>query len=109
MGSDSKPQSIFTQVRTETPDKVLFEVGDGKFFVLNDLYPQMKTHLLVIPKKEIATIEDMNSEQLGVAMAATREAATKKLGLTTFRIMVNFGSYQHVKHVHFHILSDQES
>jgi histidine triad (HIT) family protein len=53
--------SIFTKIITrEIPADIVFE--NEQIIVIKDINPQAKTHLLIIPKKEIPTINDLQSQ-----------------------------------------------
>jgi histidine triad (HIT) family protein len=53
--------TIFTKIiNREIPSDILFE--QDNLIVIRDINPQAKTHLLIIPKKEIATINDLQDE-----------------------------------------------
>lgn len=50
--------SIFTKIITrEIPSDIIYE--QDNIIVIKDIHPQAKTHLLIIPKKEIPTINDI--------------------------------------------------
>lgn len=50
--------SIFTKIiAREIPANIEYE--DDEVIVIHDINPQAKTHLLIIPKKEIPTINDL--------------------------------------------------
>jgi len=53
--------SIFTKIiLREIPAEIVYEQSD--IIVIRDINPQAKTHLLIIPKKEIPTINDIEEE-----------------------------------------------
>ena len=53
--------SIFTKIiQREIPADIIYEQED--IIVIRDIQPQAKTHLLIIPKKEIPTINDISLE-----------------------------------------------
>jgi len=53
--------TIFTKIiNREIPSDILYE--QDNLIVIRDINPQAKTHLLIIPKKEIATINDLQDE-----------------------------------------------
>jgi histidine triad (HIT) family protein len=53
--------SLFTKIiNREIPSDIVYE--DTKVIVIKDIYPKAKTHLLIIPKKEIPTINDISHE-----------------------------------------------
>ena len=50
--------SIFTKIiKREIPSNILYE--DENIIVIKDINPRAKTHLLIIPKKQIETINDL--------------------------------------------------
>jgi histidine triad (HIT) family protein len=53
--------SIFTKIiAREIPSDIIYE--DKEIIVIKDINPKAKIHLLIIPKKEIATINDIQEE-----------------------------------------------
>lgn len=53
--------SIFTKIiNREIPADIVFE--NEKIIAIKDINPQAKTHILIIPKKEIPTINDLENE-----------------------------------------------
>lgn len=57
--------SIFTQIiEREIPADIVYEQDD--IIVIRDINPQAKTHLLIIPKKEIPTINEIQVEDTHV-------------------------------------------
>ena len=79
----------------------------------HDINPQAPTHVLVIPKKPIAMIQDATEEDeplLGHLMVVAAKVA-KELGLANgYRLVVNNGKdgAQSVYHIHIHILSGRQ-
>jgi len=54
-------KSIFTRIiEREIPATIVYEQED--IIVIKDIAPKAKTHLLIIPKKEIATVNDIQEE-----------------------------------------------
>lgn len=51
--------SIFTKIiAREIPSEIVYE--QENIIVIKDIQPKAKTHLLIIPKKEIPTINDLD-------------------------------------------------
>ena len=77
--------------------------------VFNDLNPQMPVHVLIVPKKHIASANDIDendAELIGKVFLAAKKIAAQ-LGLENgYRIINNCGedAGQTVKHLHFHLL-----
>ena len=79
-----------------------------------DINPMAPVHLLVIPKKHIASANDFNGEN-SIYAAKVLEAVskiTKKIGIDKdgYRVINNCGENggQTVMHVHFHILGGKK-
>lgn len=92
----------------EIPSKKVFE--DEEVLAFHDVAPQAPVHVLVVPKKHIAKISDMNSEDellLGRLIHAAKKVAEDQ-GLLEkgFRLVINNGesANQTVLHVHLHVL-----
>ena len=101
--------TIFGKViRREIPADILYE--DELCLAIRDVNPQAPTHVLVIPKKEIARLSDAGSEDqalLGHLMLAAGRIA-RSLGVDdAFRLVVNNGAEagQSVFHLHLHLLA----
>ncbi len=99
-------------IQGEIPADVVLENED--VLVFRDLNPQAPTHLLAIPKKHIATINDIqpeDAEVVGKLFLAARQAAADE-GLTEngYRVVMNCGkdAGQVVFHIHLHILGGRK-
>lgn len=95
----------------EIPATVVFE--DTEVIAFRDINPQAPTHLLVIPKKHIATIDDVDTkdEQLLGKMVLTAKKLAKTEGLGEgYRLVfnVNAGGGQVVYHIHLHVLGGRQ-
>ena len=94
------------------PAEILFE--DEHCLAFKDINPQAPVHVLLIPKKEITSIDDCDEGDkilLGHLMCLIGDIA-KKLGLSDqgYRVVTNckdFGG-QSVNHLHFHILGGRK-
>jgi histidine triad (HIT) family protein len=101
---------IFCQIaKREVPADVLYE--DEKIIALNDLHPQAPIHLLVVPKKHIPTFLDIQDADMviieGMIKLMQRFIIKNGLDKTGYRLIINGGSYQHVPHLHWHLLGDR--
>jgi histidine triad (HIT) family protein len=91
----------------EIPADKVFE--DDRCLAFRDVAPQAPTHVLVIPKKEIPSLEDLSDEDaalVGHIYIVIRNLA-RELGLDGgYRVVVNCGrdGGQSVDHLHFHVL-----
>ena len=86
---------------------------DEHCLAFRDIAPQAPTHVLVIPKKEIASVAEIaDNDQLliGHLYLVIRNLA-KELGLAAgYRVVVNCGGDggQAVDHLHFHLLGGRQ-
>ncbi|MCS7200196.1 MAG: histidine triad nucleotide-binding protein [Caldimicrobium sp.] len=96
-------------INKEIPAKIVYE--DEKVLAFHDINPQAPFHILVIPKKHISTLLDLDEsdkEILGHIYITINKIA-KELGFAEkgFRVVTNCKEEagQTVFHVHFHVLA----
>ena len=93
-------------VRREIPAKVVHE--DEHTLAFRDIDPKAPTHVLVIPKVHVATLNDAtDAELLGrLLLSAKTVAADEGIAETGYRTVVNCGAGagQTVFHIHLHVL-----
>lgn len=95
-----------SMVSGKIPTAKLYE--DDQIFVIKDIRPKAKVHLLVIPKVHIDSllnVEEEHSALLGYVMTSLKNFA-KEQGLEGFRTVINTGQEggQEIFHLHFHLL-----
>ena len=96
----------------EIPATIVHE--DAELMIFRDIKPQAPTHLLVIPKQHIATIDDVDTKDetlLGkMVLAAKHIAAKEGISQIGYRLVfnVNAGGGQDVYHIHLHILGGRQ-
>ncbi len=87
--------------------KTNFIYKDDMVVAFNDINPVADVHILVVPKKHIestAAITDQDGKDLAALFkVATNLANDKKLD--AYRLTFNAGRYQHVPHLHMHLLA----
>ncbi len=100
---------IFCRIAAGTlPSKVIHE--DDQAVAFEDLNPQAPVHMLVIPRKHVVSIGEMDqadSRLLGHLMLTCAKIATEKgLAATGYRVVTNTGANagQSVLHLHLHLL-----
>ena len=92
----------------DIPADIVYESETAIAF--RDINPQAPTHLLIIPRKHIATINDIAEEDerlVGSLYSAAREiAAAEGIAEDGFRAVMNCneGAGQTVFHIHLHLL-----
>ncbi len=95
----------------EIPGNIVYE--DDRIVCFHDLEPQAPVHVLIIPKKHIASLDDVkddDAELLGYIMTKVKDIAAI-LGLENgYRLVNNCGEdgMQTVKHLHFHLLGKRK-
>jgi histidine triad (HIT) family protein len=99
---------LFCQIaKREQPATILFE--DEELVAFADIRPVAPTHVLVIPRRHITSLDDARPDDallLGkLVLAATRVAQERRLA-SGWRLVVNTGkdAGQSVSHVHVHVL-----
>ncbi len=102
-------KSIFTRI-LEREIPATFEYEDDEIFAINDIAPKAPTHILIIPKKQIPTINDLQPEDTGLIgkMVQIAKSIAKQKGIADdgYRLVfnVNEGAGQTVFHIHLHLL-----
>ena len=102
---------IFCKISSgEIPSPKLYE--DENFFIIRDIAPQAKVHLIAIPKCHVAHIDEMTSEQALLIGKILEKVShmQQELGLTNgYRVIINQGAdaNQTVQHLHIHILGGE--
>jgi histidine triad (HIT) family protein len=95
----------------EIPAEILFE--DELCLAFRDIHPQAPSHILVIPKKEIATLDDVTPADeglIGHMFTVMRKLAADAGVSGGYRVCVNCGrdAGQEVFHLHFHLLGGRK-
>lgn len=92
----------------DIPADIVYESDSAIAF--RDISPQAPTHVLIIPRRHIATINDLEDddrETIGNLYLAAKEiAADEGLSEPGYRVVMNCnrGAGQSVFHIHLHLL-----
>lgn len=75
--------------------------------VFKDINPKADVHLLVVPKIHVESLNELEDEVLLTKLMITVKKVTQKLGIKSYRTVINTGKEagQEVFHLHIHILS----
>ena len=75
--------------------------------VFKDINPKAETHLLVVPRLHVESLNELDDENLLGKLLMTVKEVTKKLGIKSYRTVINTGkdAGQEVFHLHIHILA----
>ena len=106
-------KSVFELILSgEIESEVIYE--DNDIFAINDINPIAKVHILVIPKKKIATINDLNDSDVNLVgkMIMVAKQLAYELGIdnTGYRLLFNTNddAMQTVFHIHLHLIGGQK-
>ncbi len=92
----------------EIPADVVYE--DDDLLAFRDIDPKAPVHILIIPKRHIATVNDVRPDHAdllsGLFIAAAKLARDQDLAEDGYRLVVNCqeGAGQSVFHLHMHLL-----
>jgi histidine triad (HIT) family protein len=100
---------LFCKIRDgEIPADVVYE--NENVLAFRDVNPQAPTHVLIVPKKHIATVNDLDeadAQVIGEMYLAAKLLATREgIDEDGYRLVVNCNSQagQTVFHIHLHLL-----
>jgi len=105
----SEADCLFCKIATgEIPAEIVKEGDDWVAF--RDISPQAPTHVLIIPREHIATLNDAGDDKAGLLgrlfLAAKEIAAEEGVAEDGYRTVFNCnaGAGQSVFHIHVHLL-----
>ncbi len=105
--------TIFSKIiAKEIPADILYQ--DERVTAFRDIQPQAPTHILIIPNKEIPTVNDVTEEDEAVLghlfIVAKKIAEQEGIAEGGYRLLVNCGSDggQEVFHLHMHLLGGRK-
>jgi histidine triad (HIT) family protein len=95
----------------EIPVNILHQ--DDLVVVIQDIHPQAAEHLLIIPKKHIHTVNDIQTDDAALMghlfQTAKQIAIAREISETGYRLVLNCNANagQSVYHLHMHLLGGQ--
>lgn len=102
-------ECIFCKIiNKEIPSTIVYE--DDEILAFKDIKPQAPVHIVVIPKKhieKITNIEKQDEQLIGKIYGVINKIAEQQgIAQDGFRVIINCGENggQEVKHIHFHLL-----
>ena len=105
--------SLFTKIiNREIPANIVYE--DEEIIAFNDINPQAPVHVLIVPKKEITTLNDLeldDQEIIGKMFLTAKKLAVKlNIDKTGYRTVFNCNEHggQTVFHIHLHLLGGRK-
>jgi diadenosine tetraphosphate (Ap4A) HIT family hydrolase len=107
------PNNIFARIiRGEIPSAKVYE--DDWVLAFRDIRPQVKVHVLIIPKGPYLSMEEFSAKASDAEILAFHRAIAKVtkiagIDITGYRLIANTGAdgHQEVPHFHLHILGGQ--
>lgn len=107
------PETIFSKIiEREIPADIVYE--DDDILAFRDINPQAPVHVLVIPKVEIETVNDIRPEQAELVgrmiLAAQKIASDEGIAEDGYRLVINCNRHgcQEVFHLHLHLLGGRQ-
>jgi histidine triad (HIT) family protein len=104
---------VFCQIAAgKIPSDIVYQ--DEELIAFRDINPQAPKHLLIIPRKHIASLADLSPAELPLigSMVALAHKLAREEGITDtgYRLVVNYGEWggQVVKHLHLHLLGGKK-
>lgn len=107
----SENNTVFGKIlRGELPCKKVYE--DDRVLAFHDIHPAAEVHFLIIPRKFIPTLADVQPEDAALLghMLALAPVLARQEGLTDgFRTVINTGRMgrQDVYHLHIHVFGNR--
>jgi len=96
-------------VAGEIPSERVFE--DEHVLAFRDIHPQAPTHLLVIPKVHLGSLDELADPVLGGALLVAAARIAGAAGLSQgWRLIANTGGHggQEVAHLHLHVVGGRK-
>ena len=101
--------SLFSQIiRGEVPGDILYQ--DDLVTAFRDINPAASTHVLIVPNKLIATVNDLteDDEQIAGRMLLVAKKLAEQEGIAEdgYRLIINCNRHggQEVYHLHLHLI-----
>lgn len=96
-------------INGDIPSKKIYE--DDNVIVILDLHPTCDGHSLIIPKKHITDMMEMDNETINNVWNVAKKLTPtlmKKMNATALSLRVNYGDSQEIKHFHMHLLPNYQ-
>lgn len=104
--------TLFSKIaKRELPADIVFQ--DDRVTAFRDINPQTQTHILLIPNKNIPTVNDVSEQDealLGHLFVVAKKLAQQEgIADSGYRLIVNCGEHanQEVLHLHVHLCGGQ--
>lgn len=105
--------TIFSKIIShEIPADIVYE--DDQILAFRDINPQAPVHVLIVPKIEIATVNDIQPEQAeligNMVLTAQKIASQEGIAEDGYRLVINCNRHgcQVVFHMHMHLIGGKQ-
>ena len=105
--------TIFTKIiNKEIPSDMVYQ--DDLVTAFRDINPQAPVHILIVPNKEIATVNDIEEDDERITgrmmHVAKKLAAEEGIAEDGFRLIINCNKHgnQEVFHLHMHLVGGRQ-
>jgi histidine triad (HIT) family protein len=112
LGSELMPTIFSKIIAGQAQATIVYQ--DDRVTAFKDIHPVAPVHILIVPNKEIPTVDDVTSEDeqmLGHMFVVAREVA-RQMGVAEsgYRLVVNCrtDAGQDVYHLHMHLLGGRK-
>jgi len=107
------PNCIFCKIAArQIAGDIVFE--DDEMLAFNDISPQAPVHVLIIPKRHVATVNDLSEADAGLVgrllLRGSAIAAERGVAEPGYRLIFNCNAAggQTVYHLHLHLLGGRQ-
>jgi len=96
----------------EIPGDFVFQ--DSEIVAFRDAHPVATTHILIVPRKHVGSVQELEEEDVGLVgrmvLRARRLAEQEGIGERGYRLVVNCGveGGQVVPHLHLHLIGGRK-
>jgi histidine triad (HIT) family protein len=104
---------VFDQIASgKIPSDVVYQ--DDTVMAFKDIHPKAPIHLLIIPKKHITSLAEIEKEDLPIVahmMEVATKVANQQGARGSFKLIINTGAEagQVVMHLHMHLLAGKRT
>lgn len=102
-------ETVFSKIiRKEIPADIVYE--DEEIFAFKDIHPLAPVHVLILPKKPIPSIADMEDEDVPLVgrmfLVARNIARTLNISEKGYKLLIRVKQHgeQEVPHLHLHLI-----
>ena len=104
-------ECLFCKIsKKEIPADIIYE--DDKVISFKDIHPKAPFHILIIPKKHISSVNELEPEDKNLMgeLLFTAKKISRDKNLKGYKLVINVGrdGGQLVDHLHLHLLSGKQ-